>query len=641
MANDQVTQTCVDKILEKNPNEITKSFIESLFASYHDKTTNEFKESPFKSTDRFVLTHDKYKYVQDKVSTTLGMLIFNRYCLERTGIIDHLGYWNTTIDSKGMKKINTVVNNLCLENKIDTKVLGEFIDSRDRLGFWCAAFLSVAISPSLLRPMEDVNKRKKELFDEYRDKIQNGTAVEQVMIANKIEKELMGMVRENLKGDYGYDLYASGDGNLDNNYKTINVMRGTVFNNLTKKYDVVEASLMDGITQKDIPAFGNSVVAAAYPSAVGTAEAGYMSKQLLAVLQSERLDEDPESDCGTTSTIPFTVLDSNKQYILYRYIDDGGKKVLLNLNNIDKYVGQTIRMYSPQCCTHDAICGKCGGRLFHNLGATQIGLLSSMITQKLLNLKLKSKHDLSQNAGTIKKTQLFKDMNNYFEITEGGMLKNKLTMRLYIPKVLEKINGFVKEPTMIISMGIAPVEFVKDDGTVELRTHMVAPVLLNFNIYDEPQETTDEYIVTYQPDSEICALNIQQTHANVELFINQVYLESSKPQVPYDMLTNLMFTCLDMNKTDLTGPSIVYEMLARRLCKLPNGRGSFAKAYGKDSSIDPMSYRKVDFRLCVQESGVSSSLFFQDISKSINIGLQQTLNGEQSEETPLEMIINA
>ena len=42
MANDQVTQTCVDKILEKNPNEITKSFIESLFASYHDKTTNIF-----------------------------------------------------------------------------------------------------------------------------------------------------------------------------------------------------------------------------------------------------------------------------------------------------------------------------------------------------------------------------------------------------------------------------------------------------------------------------------------------------------------------------------------------------------------------------------------------------------------------
>lgn len=641
MANDQVTQVCVDKILEKKPEEITKGFIESLFASYHDKTTNEFKESPFKATDRFVLTKDKYPYVKDKETTSLGLLIFNRFALERTGVIQHLGYWNNTLDAKGLKKLSSVVNNLCIEDKIDTKILGAFTDARDQIGFWCAGFLSSSISASLLRPMEDVNKRKKELFEEYKDKLQNGTPVEQVMIANKIEKELMGMVRENLKGDYGYDLYASGDGNLDNNYKTINVMRGSVFNNITKKYDVVESSLMDGINQKDIPAFGNSVVAAAYPSAVGTAEAGYMSKQLLAVLQSEHLDPDPESDCGTNSTIPFTVSESNKKYVLFRYINDNGKKVLLDLNNIDKYLGKTIRLYSPQCCTHDAICGKCGGRLFHNLGATQIGLLSSMITQKLLNLKLKSKHDLSQNAGTIKKTQLFKDMNNYFEITEGGMLKNKLTMRLYIPKVLEKINGFVKEPTMIISMGIAPVEFVNDDGSIELKTYMIAPVLLNFNVYDEPQETTDDYIVTYQPDSEICSLNIQQTHANVELFLNQVYLESNKPQVPYDMITDLMFTCLDMNKTDLTGPSIVYEMLARRLCKLPNGRGSFAKAYGTDMNVDPMSYRKVDFRLCVQESGVSSSIFFQDLSKSINIGLQQTLNGEESESTPLEMIINA
>ena len=403
MANDAATQAGLDKILQTPVEQITKDFIESLFANYHDRDANEFKQAPFKPTDEIELLQSQYKYVKNKVNTTLGMLIFNRYCLERTHIIEHIGYWDTTIDSDGMSEINKTVNNLCLNGQIDTKTLGEFIDARDRLGFWCAAFLSVAISPSLLRPMEDVNKRKHELFEQYRDVLTNGAPVQQVMTANKIEKELMGMVRENLKGDYGYDLYASGDGNLDNNYKTINVMRGAVFNDITKRYDVVEASLMNGITQHDIPAFGNSVVAAAYPSAVGTAEAGYMSKQILALLQSERLDPDPESDCGTQSTIPFTILKSAKKYVLFRYIDDNGKKVLLDLNNIDSYVGQRVRLYSPQCCTNDAICGKCGGRIFHNLGVTQIGLLSSLITQKLLNIKLKAKHDLSQNAGGIPK----------------------------------------------------------------------------------------------------------------------------------------------------------------------------------------------------------------------------------------------
>lgn len=640
MANEQAVQAGLDKILSIPAEEITKTFIESLFANYHDRDTNEFKEAPFKSTDKVSLTPDKYKWVKDKTTTTLGMLIFNRYCLERTHIIEHIGYWNTTIDSKGMGKINKTVNNLCLNNTIDTKTLGDFIDSRDRLGFWCAAFLSVAISPSLLRPMDDVNKRKAELFKQHEDVLKNGTPVEQVMTANKIEKELMDMVRNNLKDDYGYDLYASGDGNLNNNYKTINVMRGAVFNDITKRYDVVEASLMNGITQHDIPAFGNSVVAAAYPSAVGTAEAGYMSKQILAVLQSEKLNPDPESDCGTRATIPFTILESAKNYVLFRYIDDNGKRVLLDLNNVDKYVGQTVRLYSPQCCTDDAICGKCGGRLFHNLGVTQIGLLSSPITQKLLNIKLKSKHDLSQNAGTIGKDKIFKDNSNYFTITDQGMLKVKTTMRISIPKVLEKMNGFIKETSLITTMGIAPVEFLNKDNEVLLSTLMIVPVMLNFNLYEEAQEDVDSYIITYAPDAEVCSLNIQQSSVNVEAFLNQVYLESSKPQVPYNMLTDLMFRCLDMNKTDLTGPSITYEMLARRVCK-GNGRFSFAKVYGKDPSVDQMSYRKVDFRLAVQESGVSSSLFFQDISKSINIGLAQTLNGEQPEETPLEMIINA
>lgn len=640
MANDQATQAALDKILNTPIEGITKTFIESLFANYHDKQTNEYKQSPFKATDRIELTQAQYRWVKEKVNTCLGMLIFNRYCLEKTGIIQHIGYWNTTIDSKGMSKINKTVNNLCLNNKISTKTLGDFIDCRDRLGFWCAAFLSVAISPSLLRPMDDVNKRKAELFKQHEEVLKNGSPVEQVMIANKIEKELMGMVRENLKGDYGYDLYASGDGNLDNNYKTINVMRGAVFNDISKRYDVVEASLMNGITQHDIPAFGNSVVAAAYPSAVGTAEAGYMSKQILAVLQSEKLDPDPESDCGTRSTIPFTVLDSAKNYILFRYIDDNGKRVLLDVDNIDNYVGKTVRLYSPQCCVNDAICGKCGGRLFHNLGVTQIGLLSSPITQKLLNLKLKAKHDLSQSAGTISRDKIFKDNNNYFTITDEGMLKTKVTMRISIPKVLEKMSGFIKETSLITTMGIAPVEFLDRNNNVLLSTIMIVPVMLNFNLYEEAAEDVDSYIVTYDPESEVCSLNIQQSFTNAEAFLNQVYLESSKPQVPYNMLTDLMFRCLDMNKTDLTGPSITYEMLARRVCK-GNGRFSFAKVYGKDPSVDQMSYRKVDFRLAVQESGVSSSLFFQDISKSINIGLAQTLNGEQPEETPLEMIINA
>jgi hypothetical protein len=628
----------MQKILSVEANQITKTLLEDMFASYHDKETNEFKQSNFVPTELITLTSNDYKWVDGKIETTTGMLLFNRYILERTGIIEHLGYWNRPIDKKGLESLTAEVNNLAILDKITIEQLGQYIDSRDRLGFWCASFLSVSITPSLIRPMDNVNKRKAELFKQYEKEINSDNPVLQTMTVNKIEKELMGMVRENLKSDSGYDLYRSGDGNLDNNYKTINVMRGSVFNNATKKYDVVESSLMDGVKKKDITPFANSVLAAAYPSAVGTADAGYMAKIILALLQSEHIDPNPDSDCGTTKTIPLTITKKNTKYVLYRYINDNGKKVLTDLHNINNYIGKTVQLYSPQCCERDAICGKCAGRLFHNLGVTNVGLLTTQVTQKLLNLKLKSKHDLSQNAGIVPEEYVFLHPNKYYAVEDGNLV-NKIKLKLFIPRLLEELDGFVREPTNLSCMGIFPVKFYDKNDEEIFKTEMIIPSVLNFNIYNDIQEDPDNYIVSYEPGSVICSLGMQKSAINVEFFINQIYLYSKSPQVPYNLMTELMFRCLEINGVDLTGPSITYELLARRVCR--HGDKSFATVYGTKPDVDPLGYDKLPFRAAVQQAGILQGVIFQDISKSLQVGLAQTLNGKKPTATPIEKIIKA
>ena len=629
-----------DKVLKADINEINKTFIENMFAGYHDKETGKFMEPPFVPTEVISLKKEEYQWVNGNISTTVGMLIFNRYILERTGIIQHLGYWNNPIDKDGLQDLTAEVNNLAIQNIITMQQKGDYIDSRDRLGFWCAAFLAVAISPALIRPMDNVNKRKAELFKQYENDIKSTNPVTQTMAVNKIEKELMGMVRENLKNDPGYDLYRSGDGNLDNNYKTINVMRGSVFNEGTKRYDVVENSLMNGITKHDITPFANSVLAAAYPSAVGTADAGYMAKIILALLQSEHIDENPNSDCGTQQTIPLTITKKNKKYALFRYINDNGKKVLTDLHNINDYIGKTVQLYSPQCCEREAICGKCAGTVFHNLGVKNVGLLVTQITQKLLNIKLKSKHDLSQNAGIIPKEYVFADQaaaDPLFSISEG-IFSTKTKMKLFIPRLLEELDGFVKEPTNISCMGILPVKFYDKEDKEILSTMMIVPGVLTFNIYDDVQEDPDNYIVSYEANSDVCTLAIQKTAANVEFFINQIYLYSKSPQVPYNLMTELMFRCLEINGVDLTGPAITYELLARRVCR--HGDKSYATVYGKGDA-SPMGYEKLRYREAVQQSGVLQAILFEDISTGMNKGLAQTLNGKQPTITPLEQIIKS
>lgn len=628
----------MEKILNADINEISKTFLEDMFASYHDKETNQFRQSNFVPTEVITLTKKDYQWVNGSVETTTGMLLFNRYILEKNGIIEHLGYWNTPIDSKGLSTLTAEVNNLAILDKITIEQLGSYIDSRDRLGFWSAAFLSVSITPSLIRPMDNVNKRKAELFKQYEADIKSNNPVVQTMTVNKIEKELMAMVRENLKHDSGYDLYRSGDGNLDNNYKTINVMRGSVFNNSTKKYDVVENSLMNGVQKKDITAFANSVLAAAYPSAVGTADAGYMAKIILALLQSEHIDPDPNSDCGTSSTIPLTITKKNTKYALFRYINDNGKKVLTDLHNINNYIGKTVQLYSPQCCERNAICGKCAGRVFHNLGVTNVGLLVTQVTQKMLNLKLKSKHDLSQNAGIIPQEYLFLEKNDFCSVDNGIMI-NKTKVKFFIPRLLEELDGFSREPTNVSCMGIFPVKFYDKNDNEILSTMMIVPAVLDFNIYNDIQEDIDNYIITYDPGSEICSLGIQKNVTNVEFFINQIYLYSKSPQVPYNLMTEMMFRCLEINSIDLTGPSITYELLARRVCR--TGDHSFATTFGRNPNVDPMSYTKLRFREAVQKAGVLQSILFQDISTGMNRGLAMTLNGKQPTPTPLEKIIKS
>lgn len=631
------TKIALQRILDADLSSINKTFLNNMFAGYHDKVENRFVDRPFDPTDKITITPKEYKYVTKPTETTLGIILFNRYILERTGIIDKLGYWNDVITDKGLGKLNVVINNLVLKDIIDTRILGEYIDSRDRLGFWCSSILASALTAGIVRPMKDVETRKNQLFEERKDELNSDNPVVQVMASNEIENELIGMIKENLKNDKGYDYYASGIGNFNNNYKNINVMRGAVFNNATNKYDIVKASFMDGITQNDIPAFANSVVAAAYPSAVGTAEAGAMAKELMAALQSAHLNPDRNSDCGTKSTIPFTITKKNKQYVLYRNIEVNGKPYELNLDNIDKFVDKQVRLYSPQCCVNESICGKCAGSSFHNLGVTNVGLLMTQITQKLLNLKLKSKHDLSQSANIIPLSTTFLHQNQYCYI-DSGILKNKITMKLFIPRLLEEMSAFVHESTHMTCFAFFPVKFYDNSGNEVLSTFMTIPAMMIFNLYEEAQEDPEYYIISYEPNSSICDMRASQSVANVDFFLNQIFLRSRTPQIHYNMMAEMTFRCLEINNKDLTGPSLCYELLARTLCVDDNGK-TFAYTYGKNQNVDQMSYTKLPVRKAVHNSNVLSGILFQDAVGALSTSLANTLNGVESTETPLEKLI--
>lgn len=116
-----------------------------------------------------------------------------------------------------------------------------------------------------------------------------------------------------------------------------------------------------------------------------------MAKQLLSSCQTELLDEHG-TDCGTKRGIETVV----KQKHIYRYIIENGKLVLLNDDNIQKYLGKTVMMRSPLSCIltkRGRICNKCVGEFHYMVDNMNIGLSASKVGTSLTNLGMKKFHN--------------------------------------------------------------------------------------------------------------------------------------------------------------------------------------------------------------------------------------------------------
>ena len=292
-----------------------------------------------------------------------------------------------------------------MENTITRAQFNTYTNYRDTIGYWLNGMLAHTISERMLKPLDEIEKKKAELCEKYKDQLASGN----IDIMTQIADELVAYAKEILKGDPGMDLYDSGDLDFGNNYKNNAIVKGAVMNKITNEFDFISTSFMDGIDIKDIPAHANSILAAQFPASVATRSAGYMGKKLLALLQMMEVDEEG-TDCGTKNLIPITITKANKDAVLYTYISDNGQEIMLTRDNVGQYVGRTVMMRSPMSCTSDKICSKCAGKLFYMLDVKHAGLFATQISHSALNLGLKAKHNSLVDLYTLNPDELLEDV---------------------------------------------------------------------------------------------------------------------------------------------------------------------------------------------------------------------------------------
>ena len=218
--------------------------------------------SKFNPCDTLTLSHEDFSIIKEKepIKTTLGRLIFHKILVEGLHFEHIFNYMNKVFLAKDFKAFDANIANALKEDIITVDQMVEYIDTRDWFGLQLHGVITSSFTPGVVKLPESVKELRKKLFDENKEAIKNGDS----RVMENIENTLIAATKKELAGDIGMDLYNSGArGSVNNHLKNILITRGAVRNPVTKEYDIIENSLMDGLTKKDIPTHSNMIIAGA------------------------------------------------------------------------------------------------------------------------------------------------------------------------------------------------------------------------------------------------------------------------------------------------------------------------------------------------------------------------------------------
>jgi hypothetical protein len=374
--------THIQRLLDTKPEDIDTDLILDIIS---DKTG-------IRPWTQFVLgKSNKHIKIKEDIKTTVGQYLFNLIVLE--DLTDLVGYISDPVTAGKLKEIENIITFKTIEDVITAERMARYIDRLYWFGFTLAPAFAPSISYGMMTPKADVVKRRDELFEENHEKIEQGD----LRTASKIEKELIALAKTQIMSDdNGSMLLQVGfkKPSMDQ-IKETTIMRGALESRDNDgTFIISKASLAEGIPWNEYPEYVNLAVTGIFQRAVSTARGGYSSKQIAAATQALTFGP-KDSDCKTPFTLSIVV--DNDRDLYLRYIEEGGKLVLLTYETIQKYIGKTVKLRSPMYCKYDAnaVCEVCGGTYFRQMEIKEPGTTANRIGTNLMQLSMKAFHNSS------------------------------------------------------------------------------------------------------------------------------------------------------------------------------------------------------------------------------------------------------
>ena len=272
-------------------------------------------------------------------NTTMGRAIFN------SAFPPSMPFMDKQITKSVVNKlINTVIQ------KYGHDVTIKAFSMLEKVGFKFATIAGSSITLDMIEIPDTIKELKKKIA---------GSTPEEV---DKLEKQMMILLKDHLKGTGLYDLMESGAGKGWSQPKQILISKGMITDTKGTLLPPIEGSFSDGLKTTEYFLAASGARKGMADRALNTADTGYFTRQLVYMLSPVEAGRDAKDrDCGTKRTISLKLSSDMIGRLEGRYIIYGTN--LMEFDRAQQKVGDVINLRTPIYCINKKICMTCYGKL--------------------------------------------------------------------------------------------------------------------------------------------------------------------------------------------------------------------------------------------------------------------------------------
>jgi len=321
-------------------------------------------------------------YTSDQpLITTIG-----RYLLNYVILVEPFGDTIPYINDRpwNIGKVEKMIVNGVIAGKIPVPMVYRYVDNAYHISSYNDFFVP-ALSEKAITSNDEVSKYREVLLKKHADQLHNPS------VMAKIEDELIAMDKKLLEGDVSNGfMMKSKNYNVHRKRMFLALGMMETFGDNSSGFDFGTTNLNDGWKLDELPLIANDTRRGSYRRGKETAKGGTESKFIGRNFQDSKINTD---DCGDTRGLSLYLTDYNKHHFLSRTIIDKGKLTLLTSDNIDSYVGKTVKLRSPMYCqAKNGYCYTCMDSRFRDIGLKRLNISPINISSTILNISMKSMH---------------------------------------------------------------------------------------------------------------------------------------------------------------------------------------------------------------------------------------------------------